>query len=416
MESLLKFATILLIYGCSSSYDYNPPREFSDNQKAILTQFLLATDSSVVELPEGHFIFDKSLILEGRSMVTIRGKGIDKTILSFKDQTQGAEGIRVANCRQIILEDFTIEDAAGDNIKVTDTNGITFDRVKSGWTGSVDETNGAYGFYPVLCKNVVVRNCEVFGASDAGIYVGQSDTVLIENNKVYWNVAGIESENSKEVIIRNNEAYENTGGILVFDLPGLTQYGQNIEIYQNKIYENNTANFAPSGNMVGIVPPGTGMLVLATTGVNIHGNEIINNKTIGIGVVSYEIVEALGFEEDGEGGGSRVELEEQHAADPNYNPHVGRVTISNNHYSNSYMIPNLDNDFGQLFLFKFGFSGPDVAWDGLQSPDYFLDDGSINPDYQICINEGEDVKTVNLSAATEFEELEVNPDVFNCES
>lgn len=416
MKLFLKIVVVLLVCGCGSNYEYNPARQFSDNQKAILTQFLLAEDSSIIDLPEGHFIFDKSLILEGRSQVTIKGQGVDRTILSFKDQAQGAEGIRVANCKQIVLQDFTIEDAAGDNIKVTDTNGITFERVKSGWTGPVDETNGAYGFYPVLSKNVVVRSCEVFGASDAGIYVGQSDTVLIENNKVYWNVAGIESENSKEVIIRNNEAYENTGGILIFDLPGLTQYGRNIEVYGNQVYENNTTNFAPPGNMVGIVPPGTGMLVLATTGVNIHDNEITNNKTIGIGVVSYEIVEALGFEEDDGGGGSRAELEAEHAADVNYNPYVGRVNISNNRYANSYKIPDLENDFGKLFLFKFGFSGPDVAWDGLQSPDYFLTDGSINPEYRICISEGEDVKTVNLSAATDFEELEINPAVFNCES
>lgn len=415
MKSTLRTMLVLLLFSCNSSYDYSPEREFSEGQNSILKQFLLAEDSSVIELPEGHFIFEKSLILEGRRNVIIKGQGPDKTVLSFKAQSQGAEGIRVANCVNVTLRDFAIEDSAGDNIKVTDTNGITFDNVKSGWTGPVDESNGAYGFYPVLSTNVTVRNCEVFGASDAGIYVGQSDTVLIENNNVYWNVAGIESENSKEVVIRNNEAYENTGGILVFDLPGLTQYGQNIEVYGNKVYENNTANFAPPGNMVGIVPPGTGMLVLATTGVDIHDNEIVNNKTIGLGVVSYAIVEALGFEEDAGGGGSRAELEAEHAADANYNPYVGRIEISNNSFENTYMIPNLENDFGKLFLLEFGFDGPDIAWDGLQSPDYFLLDGSINPEYAICITESKDVKTVNLSAGTNFDELEVNPIVFKCE-
>lgn len=414
MKYAIIFLVSLCLFSCNSGYQYDPDRQFENKQKTILTQFLLAEDSSTIELLAGHFLFDKSLILEGKTNVIIKGKGIDQTILSFKGQTQGAEGIRIANCKQITLKDFMIEDAAGDNIKVTDTNGITFDNVKSGWTGPADETNGAYGFYPVLSSNVIVKNCEVFGASDAGIYVGQSDTVLIENNKAYWNVAGIESENSKEVIIRNNEAYENTGGILVFDLPGLTQYGRNIEVYNNKVYENNTGNFAPPGNMVGVTPPGTGILVLATTGVNIHDNEISNNKTIGIGIVSYSILEALGFEDNQGGGGSQEELETRRQEDTNYNPFVGAVTISNNSYSNSYWMPDLANDFGKLFLFKFGFNGPQVAWDGLQSPGYYLADGSINPDYRICINEGPDVKTVNLSAATEFEGLEVNPTIFNC--
>ena len=68
----------------------------------------------------------------------------------------------------------------------------------------------------------------------------------------------------------------------------------------------------------------------------------------------------------------------------------------------------------KLFVFKFGFSSPQVAWDGIESPDFYLEDGSVNPEYRICVNENEDVKTVNLSAATEFEDLEVNPAIFDC--
>ena len=415
MKYLKLLLLLIVISSCKNDLlEYNPLRAFENQQKSILTQFLLAEDSTTIELPEGQFLFDKSLILEGKTNVIIKGQGVDKTILSFKGQTQGAEGIRVANSINITLQDFTIEDSAGDNIKVTDTNGIIFDNVKCGWTGIVDKDNGAYGFYPVLSQNVIIRNCEVFGASDAGIYVGQSDTVLIENNKAYWNVAGIESENSKEVIIRNNEAYENTGGILVFDLPGLTQYGKNIEVVNNKVYENNTENFAPPGNIVGVTPAGTGILVLATDGVNIHHNEISNNKTIAVGLVSYELVEAMGFEKSDGGSGSQEELERKNQEDPNYNPYVRNVTVSNNTYSNSYWLPNMANDFGKLFVFKFGFSSPQVAWDGIESPDFYLENGSINPAYRICVNENEDVKTVNLSAATEFEDLEVNPAIFNC--
>lgn len=414
MKSIGYLSFLFLLVSCSETLEYNPERNFSDQQKSILTTFILAQDSSVIELPEGQFQFDKSLILEGKNKVTIKGQGKDKTILSFKDQTQGAEGIRIANCTNITLKDFTIEDAAGDNIKVTDTDGILFEDLIVGWTGKVDSTNGAYGLYPVLCKNVTVRNCTVFGASDAGVYVGQSDTVLIENNTTYWNVAGIESENSKEVIIRNNTSYENTGGILVFDLPGLTQYGRNIEVYNNQVYENNTANFAPPGNMVGVTPPGTGILVLATKGVQIHDNTIKNNKTIGVGMVSYSLLEAMGGEENTGGGGSREELERQNQLDTNYDPFVGDVKVYNNTYENTYLLPNLSNDFGKLFLLKFGTDIPQVAWDGLQSPDYFLSDGSINPDYAICVNEADGIKSVNLDAANEFAGLEENPAIFNC--
>ncbi|MEO9964315.1 MAG: parallel beta-helix domain-containing protein [Reichenbachiella sp.] len=414
MKNILFIGILMTLLSCEEIYEYNPVRDFSDKQKSILTSFILARDSSVIELPAGHFLFDKSLILEGKKHVTIKGQGSHKTVLSFKDQTQGAEGIRIANCQNIVLKDFAIEDAAGDNIKATDTNGITFENLNVGWTGVADSTNGAYGLYPVLCSNVTVSACTVFGASDAGIYVGQSDTVLIENNTTYWNVAGIESENSKEVIIRNNKSYQNTGGILVFDLPGLTQYGRNIEVYNNEVYENNTPNFAPPGNMVGVTPPGTGILVLATKGVKIHDNNIRNNRTIAVGMVSYALLEAMGGDENTGGGGSREELERKNQKDQNYDPYVGNVKVYNNRYENTYLLPNLDNDFGKLFLFKFGFSIPQVAWDGLKSPNYFLADGSINPEYAICVNEGSKIISVNLDAENDFEGLEENPQVFNC--
>lgn len=407
-------AISVLLFSCDKTLEYNPKRNFQVIQKEILTQFIMSEDSSIIELPEGHFLFDKSLILEGKSNVTIKGQGIDKTILSFKGQTQGAEGLRIANCTNIRLLDFTIEDAAGDNIKATDTKGIHFERIKCGWTGLVDEQNGAYGFYPVLCENVVVRECEVFGASDAGIYVGQSDTVLIENNTVYWNVAGIESENSKFVKIRNNKAYENTGGILVFDLPGLTQYGLDIEVHDNEVYENNTQNFAPPGNMVGVTPPGTGILVLATQDVNIHHNTIKDNRTISIGILSYGLLEALGGEDNSGGGGSQEELENAHQSDVNYNPFVGNVTVTGNQYSNKYLWPDLNNDFGKVLVLKFAMNQPKVAWDGLYSPEFYLADGSINPKYRICVSEAADVTTAILDAGNDFEGMEINPAIFNC--
>ena len=49
-------------------------------------------------------------ILDGKKNITIRGAGIEKTVLSFLGQKEGAEGIRVSGCENIVFEDFTIED------------------------------------------------------------------------------------------------------------------------------------------------------------------------------------------------------------------------------------------------------------------------------------------------------------------
>jgi parallel beta-helix repeat protein len=413
MRKLLTFmGLIFAISSCNKMPSYDPERSYKSIEKSLSAKLMLAKDSSVIELEEGHFIFKNSLILEGKNHVTLRGKGSDKTILSFKIQESGAEGLRVANCTNIILEDFAIEDAAGDNIKVTDTDGITFRNIKSAWTEEVNEQNGAYGLYPVLCKNVVIENCEVLGASDAGIYVGQSVNVAIKNNKVYWNVAGIESENSENVIIEGNEAYENTGGILIFDLPGLTMYGRNIKAFSNKVFNNNLKNFAPAGNIVGVVPPGTGFLVLATRDVEIYNNVVKDNKTIGAGIISYDLVASM---RSGESTNSNQStgvqgVDQNYKQDSNYDPYPGEIYIHDNELTNKHFLPDFGNDIGKLFIAKFGLSPPIVAWDGILAPDYQEDKAA----YGICIEESDDLKIANLDAANNFENISTDHDSFKC--
>ncbi len=406
--------TLMLIYGCDTIPSYNPTRDFKSIEKSLMTRLLLAEDSSIIELEAGHYIFKNSLVLDGKKHITIRGKGIDKTVLSFILQEDGAEGIRIANCENIVLEDFSVEDAAGDNIKVTDTKGITFRRIKSAWTGDISEENGAYALYPVICTDVLVEACEVLGASDAGIYVGQSENVIIRNNLVYWNVAGIESENSGNVEIYGNKSYENTGGILVFDLPGLTRNGSNVKVYNNEVYDNNTFNFAPKGNIVGSVPPGTGINIMATRNVEVYDNKLSNNNTVSVGIVSYELMMAMKSEEPEEGAGkSSARRINKYENDTNYDPYPGRVFVHDNTYANASWLPELGNDFGKLFLIKFGLSRPHVVWDGIQGPDYLLSNGEVNPDYVICVQE-DGIKTAVLDAANNFEGLETNPKSLDC--
>ncbi len=413
---LLILSMILLIwYGINSIPDrYDPNRNYEDIQDELLTQFIIAKDSSIIELPAGHYKFTRSLALEGVNNVTIRGKGIDKTILSFKDQSEGAEGIRISNSYNVVLEDFTVEDAVGDNIKVMDTDGITFRRVKAAWTGPITSENGSYGLYPVICKNVLIEECEAMGSSDAGIYVGQSEEVVIRNNKAYQNVAGIESENSDDVLIYGNEAYDNTGGILVFNLPGLTRYGKNIKVYDNKVYSNNRKNFGIKGAIVSNIPGGTGLLILATNDVEVYNNNIDGHKTFGAAIISYNLVDAMEDDINADPvnayGGVRTVTDFRN--DKNYDPYPGQIYFHDNIYNNGALIPNLSSDFGRLFFFKRGFGIPDVVIDGFKSPKYFLD-GEVNPYYRICIEENE-IDFLDLDAGNNFKALTEDISKYSC--
>jgi hypothetical protein len=78
----------------------------------------------------------------------------------------------------------------------------------------------------------------------------------------------------------------NTAGILVFDLPGLTNaYGGNVRVFNNTAYANNAPNVGAGA--VAIAPPGTGILVFATSDVEIFNNEITDNDTTAIAIASY---------------------------------------------------------------------------------------------------------------------------------
>lgn len=384
------------------------PRIWQSIEKSLQTQLITLSDGDTVDLPEGNFMFTRSLMMDGKSNVVIRGKGMDKTILSWKNQQEGAQGFQVSNSRNIVLEDFSVEDAKGDNLKVNDTRGITIRRIRSVWSDGPKTENGAYAIYPVLCKNVLLEECIAMGSSDAGIYVGQSDSVIIRNNLAFWNVAGIEAENSKWVEIYGNEAYDNTGGLLVFDLPGLTQYGHTTRIWNNEIHDNNHENFAQKGNIVASIPPGSGIMILATHHVDLYDNAIINNQTAGVAIVSYELVAAMNegeVEQEGAIGGAQT-VNNRFREDSLYNPFPYEISIFRNRFQNNHWFPTTSHDIGKLLLMKSPFSPPDIIYDGIKD--------SKREDRKLCFYENGEITFINLDAANDFASFSKDITPFHC--
>lgn len=412
---LLIAITTIIVMNYKTVPEYIPNRDYIDLENEILEAFILAKDSSTIQLPEGHFLFSQSLSLDDKKHLTIKGKGMDKTVLSFKGQQQGAEGIKITNSQNIILEDFSIEDAAGDNLKISDTDTIILRRIRTAWTGEISTKNGAYGIYPVLSTHILIEECEAIGASDAGIYVGQSQNVIMRNNKAFYNVAGIESENSSQVEIYNNEAFNNTSGLLIFNLPGLTVYGGNVKAYNNNIHDNNLNNFGVKGSIVSAVPKGTGVIIMATQDVDFFQNSIANHKTTNLAVVSYEIfaadqdLEASDLSDSSESQGIRT-INSDYKKDQNYNPYPGRIYVRDNSFENKHYLPTLSNDFGKLWLFKNGGSIPDIAYDGILPNGAQLSD----PDFKICIRDNNEASFAYLDASNEFDGFSNDLSPFDC--
>ena len=107
---------------------------------------------------------------------------------------------------------------------------------------------------------------------------------------------------------------------------------------------NNTPNFAPEGNIVGEVPSGSGIMVMANSHVEIFENRIENNGTTGIAVISY----ADDYE------------------DKSYYPHPRSIQIHNNEYINNGKNPDIEsNDLARLLFELSNAEMPDIFWDGV---------------------------------------------------
>ena len=309
----------------------------------IQEALILAEPGDIIRLTSGTYNLQDSLSLDVDN-VQIEGEGMNQTILDFKNQQSGAQGLSVTS-DNVTLQDFSVQDAKGDAIKVKGVTNIKFLRVKTEWTDGPKSENGAYGLYPVESKNVLIDGCIAIGASDAGIYVGQSQNIIVRNSRAEFNVAGIEIENSYYADVYDNVATNNTGGILVFDLPSLPQQGgHHVRVFNNKSVGNNTDNFAPEGNIVGEVPRGTGIIIQANSDVEIFNNIIGDNDTVNIAVVTY---------------GSDTD-------DKEYYPHPKSIQIHGNEFGPTGYNP--DTSKGELAQILFDLSGgdmPDIFWDGL---------------------------------------------------
>lgn len=314
-----------------------------DAQQRIQEAMILAKPGDTIQLDEGVYRLTDGLSL-AQNEVTFKGMGMETTILDFSNQLSGAQGLLVSS-DEVILRDFAVINASGDAIKVVDVDGIYMINLRVEWTNGPATENGAYGLYPVQSKNVYIEGCIAIGASDAGIYVGQSENIIVKNNSAMFNVAGIEIENSYYADVFGNTVTRNTGGILVFDLPDLPQQGgHHIRVYNNKSFNNNTDNFAPEGNIVATVPRGTGMLILANSIIEVFNNDFFENDTVNLAIVSYF----------------------QDTTDKNYYPHPRSVYIHNNRFKKSGASPDIESNELARMLFQLAENDmPDIFWDGL---------------------------------------------------
>jgi parallel beta-helix repeat protein len=312
----------------------------ADAQSRLQAALIDAKPGDTIEIGAGRFELTDGLSLDV-DRVTVRGAGPGATILSFKAQKGAGEGLLVT-ADDVVLRGFAVEDSRGDGIKSKAAHRIVYHDLRVEWTGGPKASNGAYGIYPVESTDVLIDKVTVRGASDAGIYVGQSKNIVVRNSVAMFNVAGIEIENCYSADVYQNVAMHNTGGILVFDLPDLPQKGGHaVRIFSNRSERNDTPNFAPKGNIVAGVPNGTGVIIMANRNVEVFNNIIGENGSTNIFIVGYR----------------------NSFTDTGYNPLPASIVIRDNMHGRAGFAPGPQFDGGAEMVAAMG-SVPPIVWDG----------------------------------------------------
>lgn len=381
MRTFIAIPIALLVVGCGQSG--SPPAETEQSKAGYEDQLRLALETAkpgdVIEIPPGTHALTRSLTLNTDG-ITIRGAGMDKSILSFKGQIAGAEGLLV-NASDFTIEDLALEDTKGDALKVNEGSNIVIRRVRTEWTNGPDTENGAYGIYPVQTKNTLIDGSVAIGASDAGIYVGQSRDVVVRNSRAEYNVAGIEIENTVNADVHDNVARHNAGGILVFNMPDLPMLGHGTRVFHNEINDNDTDNFGTPGSAVAGVPTGSGIVINSNDEVEIFNNHIGGNRTANVLISSAFSAEYSADRETA----------------PVFDPYPEDIYIYDNTFGPGGSLPDREA-LETLRRQVFGDDGslPDIVWDGITNPE------KSSPDTAICIQD-DDATFLNVDAADDYQ-------------
>jgi parallel beta-helix repeat protein len=402
-----------------------------------IAAFVSAGTGDIIEFDCGFFDIQSTLLLTHVEDITVKGCGIDKTVLSFKNNN-APEGMLVDTARGIRYSDLTVADTAGNGFEIRSADHVTLQRVRAFWSSgggrhsadtiaegddyaavmdipctdpptqnpnafenglgdttspdyTPDDGAGRYGIYPVKSKNVLVEDSESIGASDAGIYVGQSSNIIIRRSRAAYNVFGFEIENVQVGMYEDNLAECNTGGFLIYDLDNLTQYGSNTIMRNNVARMNNTYNFT-EGGFVGNVPPGSGMITLSYDRIDVYGNTFQDNNTGGIIHASYELFpEGAGRPSD-----KKIDFytEGMRISDNTFINNGNGLPVANSEDLQSGRVAQLLPAIVGLKNLAAGdqYRGGHIIWDGL------LDDVDRGCDYPKQANGEDDVPVSELTA------------------
>jgi parallel beta-helix repeat protein len=196
-------------------------------------------------------------------------------------------------CPPLTIEGFTLK---GLTIKHAGFSGVFLIGV-DGYrlTGSRYVDNPVYGPFPVCSHDGLIDSNHVVGGGsavgpslDTGIYVGDDDQVTVRHNSVTNYVIGVVVENTIHAAVNHNLLKGNTAGIYVAVFPDHPRpFTDDVVIERNQVLHNNLPNpvAADSGDEIGLVPTGAGIVNLGGDHIVIGHNRVLGNDSLGVAIV-----------------------------------------------------------------------------------------------------------------------------------
>jgi parallel beta-helix repeat protein len=190
-------------------------------------------------------------------------------------------------------------------------------------TGYVD--NPVYGPFPVCSHDGLIDLNQVMGggsvagpSTDTGIYVGDDDQVTVRDNSVINYVIGVVVENTINARIQDNLLQGNTAGVYAAVLANHPRpFTDHVVIEHNQVLHNNLPNPVPadSGDEIGGVPTGVGIVNFGADHVIVRDNRVLGNDSLGVIILQNFVA----------GSDARIE------PNPDFGQVRGNVILGNGH-------------------------------------------------------------------------------------
>jgi parallel beta-helix repeat protein len=310
-------------------------------QAQLQGQIRDAKPGTVILIAPGTHPLEHALTVRSNG-VTVRGAGMDRSILSFKGAPAAPAAILVEG-NGFAIDGLTIQDSSGDGLAIKGDN-LVVHAVQVAWTQGPKSGNGAYGIRLEAAHNARIEDSAAYSASAAGIYLVKSANLIVRRCHIEQSVTGIAVSDAQGADIQDSIITGNSTGILIANTPGAAKVTPSARIFGNKVYKNNLPPFAAAGSTFAAVPAGAGVVVNSGGQLEIFDNDIANNQTANLLISAYFF---------GTPGGNDASARS--------------IFIYGNRFSGGGYAP-LPADLKVLRAAKFGPTGrlPDIVWDGYQ--------------------------------------------------